>query len=304
MRIQSVLIGAAVAAAVVLPAHAEGWINGAWKTYDARALKMEDVVGNVTVDVKDQGPITIQVSGEQDRVAKTHIIQSGSTLVVQTEGVGSPWDWRHWFDFPRGGRNKPDQLQIHVTIPRGAPIDVDVNAGNVRIGNTYGPLNFSVQGYTESYVGDVAQAKLEMAGSGKLFVGSIAGTADVEIAGSGNIRTGNAGRVKADIAGSGSVTVAAIGNGGADVDIAGSGDFSAASINGPASASIAGSGSVTIAAGEANPFKVEIMGSGNVSFGGVAVNPRIEAMGSGSVKIKSYRGTLSNDGMAKINIGG
>jgi hypothetical protein len=35
----------------------------------------------------------------------------------------------------------------------------------------------------------------------------------------------------------------------------------------------------------------------------MAVNPNIEAMGSGSVKIKSYRGTLHNDG-AKIAIGG
>lgn len=309
MRIQSLLIGATVAAAVILPPNAiafadAGWVNGAWKTYDARNLKLDGVVGNVTVEVKPEGAVAVQVSGLADRVGKTRVSQHGNTLVIEGETGGKVWDWKHWFDFSMGGKFKPEQLQIHITIPRGAAVDADIDAGNVRIGNTYGPLNFSVSGYTESYVGDVSTAKLEMAGAGKLFVGSVAGSADVDIAGSGNIRVGNVGRVKADIAGSGSVTVANVGGGGINVDIAGSGDFSAANLSGPANASIAGSGSVTIAGGEADPFKVEIMGSGNVTFGGVAVNPRIEAMGSGSVKIKSYRGSLSNDGMAKINIGG
>lgn len=308
MRISSVLIGASVAAALVLPpafaAGENGWINGSWATYDARSLKLDGTVGNVTIDVKPEGPVAIQVSGMPDRVKRTRVSQRGSTLVVESETSGKVWDWRNWMNFSSTRRGKNDELQIHIAVPRGARIDADVDSGNVRIGNTYGPLQFSVSGYTESAVGDVSEAKLEMAGSGKLSVGQIAGTVNVEIAGSGNVRVGNAGRMKAEIAGSGSVTAAHIGNGGIDVDIAGSGDFSAASVHGPANASIAGSGSVTIADGEADPFKVEIMGSGNVSFGGTAVNPRIEAMGSGSVKIKAYRGTLSNDGMAKINVGG
>jgi hypothetical protein len=306
MRMQSVLIGAVVAVAIFVPANAadSGWTNGAWKTYDARSLKLDGVVGNVVVDVKDQGPIAIQISGAADRVNMVHVSQRGDTLRVDSEAVGTVWDWKHWFDFSHGGKARPDQLQIHVAVPRGAAVDADVDAGNVVIGNTMGPLNFSVMGHTDSSVGNVASAKIEMSGSGKLSVGNVAGYAGIETNGSGNIRIGDAAKVKAEIAGSGSITVGNIRGGGADVDIAGSGDFSAASVNGPTSASIAGSGSVTIASGEANPFKVEIMGSGNVSFGGVAVNPRIEAMGSGSVKIKSYRGELKNEGMAKINVGG
>ena len=304
MRIRSLLIGAAVATALIIPAFAGdgGWINGQWKTFDARALKLEDVVGTVRVDVKDSGPMAIQVSGLPDRVKRVHVNLRGNTLTVESESVGSVWDWHNWFDFSRMNSNNPSQLQIRIAIPRGAAVDVDETAGNVTIGNTMGPLKFSVQGYTESSIGNVLQAKLEMAGSGKLYVANVAGEASIETAGSGNIRVGDVGRVKADIAGSGSITVGNI-QGGVDVDIAGSGDFSAASVHGPASASIAGSGSVTIAGGEANPLKVEIMGSGNVSFGGMAVNPKIEAMGSGSVRLKAYRGNLENDG-AKINIGG
>jgi len=305
MRLQSVLIGAAVALAIFVPANAADgqWVNGTWRNFDGRALKLENVFGNVQVDVKDSGPIAIQISGLPDRVKQVHVSGRGDTVKVYSEAVNAVWDWKHWFDFSYAGKARSDQLQIRIAVPRGAPVDVDVEAGNVMIGNTMGPLIFSVQGHSNSSVGNVATAKIDMAGSGKLNVGNVAGFAKIETAGSGNIRIGDVAGVKADIAGSGSITVGNI-RGGADVDIAGSGDFSAASVMGPASASIAGSGSVTIAGGEANPFKVEIMGSGNVSFGGVAVNPRIEAMGSGSVKIKSYRGKLENEGMAKINIGG
>ncbi|GAA0551823.1 hypothetical protein FHS83_001415 [Rhizomicrobium palustre] len=304
MRIKSAMIGGAVALALFLPANAAGWVNGSWQSFDARNLKLENLVGNIQVDVKDAGPIAVQVSGDPDRVSKVHVSMRGGTVKVQTEGSGQVWDWKHWFDFSHGGRIRPDQIQIRIAVPRGTPIDADVSAGNVRIGDTMGPLAFSVQGHTDSVVGNVATAKLDMAGSGKLSVGNVAGDADIDTAGSGNIRVGDVSRVKADIAGSGSISVGNVRGGGINVDIAGSGDFSAQSVNGPASASIAGSGSVSIANGEANPFKVEIMGSGNVSFGGVAVDPRIEAMGSGSVKIRSYRGKLTNDGMAKLSIGG
>ncbi len=302
MRMQSVLIGAAVAALVVLPARAgdSNWVTGGWKSFDTRSLKLEDVVGTVRVDVKD-GPMTVQVSGLSNRVKTVHVSQHGNTLVVESEKSGQVWDWRHWFDFSNVGA-KPNQLQINVTVPHGAAVDISEAAGNATIGNTMGPLKFSVEGHSDSTVGNVSEADLDMAGSGKLTVGNVSGKAKVDAAGSGNIRIGDASYVSADIAGSGSVTVGNI-RGGTDIDIAGSGDFSAASVNGPTKASIAGSGSVTIAGGEANPFQVEIMGSGNVSFGGVAVNPNIEAMGSGSVRIKSYRGDLHNEG-AKLNIGG
>lgn len=304
MRIHSLLIGAAVAAAVIVPAVAadSGWFNGPWKNFDARALKLEDVVGTVRVDVKESGPIAIQISGLPDRVKGVHVNQNGGTLKVQSDPVGAVWDWRHWFDFRGLNRVNPGQLQIHIAVPRGTPVDVDETAGNVTIGNTMGPLNFAVQGYTESTVGNVTSAKLEMSGAGKLTVGNVYGEASVESAGSGNIRVGDVGKLKAEIAGSGSIAAGNV-NGGIDIDIAGSGDFSAGSVHGPFQTSIAGAGSVTVGGGEANPFKVDIMGSGNVNFGGLAVDPKIEAMGSGSVRIKAYRGNLQNDG-AKLNIGG
>jgi hypothetical protein len=301
MHVKSLLIGAAVAVLVVLPARAESnWVTGSWQTYDTHKLKLDDIVGNVKVDVKDGGPMVIQVSGLRDRVQGVVVRASRDTLTVGSTERDSVWDWRNWFNFSTGYR-KPEQLQIHIGVPRGSAVSVS-SVGNVTIGNTNGPLHFDVAGYTRSSVGDVSEAHLSVSGSGRLTVGNVAGKTDIDSAGSGDIKLGDVGSLKADIAGSGSVTAGNI-NGPADIDIAGSGNFSALSVNGKVGASIAGSGSVTIAGGVADPLHVEIMGSGNVSFGGMAVNPKIETMGSGSVKIKAQRGTLQNEGNSKVSIG-
>ena len=303
-QIQSLLIGAAIAAVVTLPAKAgnPGWVDGPQRTYNANALKVEDVVGNMRIDVRDGGPAMVQISGLQTRVNGVQVKMEQGTLVIEGHNFGEVWDWTHWFDFSHLGENKADQLIVHVVIPRGTRVKVDDLIGNAAIGDTQGPMDFSASGHTQSTIGNVAEAHLSLAGSGKLTVGSVSGSLNADTAGSGDIRVGNAGKTDADIAGSGSILVGRI-NGPLKVDIAGSGDFSAASVNGSVSADIAGSGSVTIAGGEANPLHVDIMGSGNVTFGGTAVDPQISSMGSGSVKLKAYRGKLSNDGMSNLKIG-
>ena len=299
MRIQSLLIGAAVAALIVIPARAgDNWINGPWKTYEAKSLKVESTVATVKVDVKESGPMAVQVSGLPDRVKSVHVWAANNTLSVKMDDIGTVWDWKHWFDFSYNTM-QPDQLQIHIAVPRGSALDVEAMVGPVNIGSTQGPLKFEIAGNSNSTVGDVSEAHLEMAGSGKLNVGNVSGAVFAETAGSGDIRVGDAARVKADIAGSGSISVGRV-KGPIDVDIAGSGDFSAASVQGPTKADIAGSGSVTIAEGEANPLDVDIMGSGSVTFGGVAVNPKVDSMGSGSVKVKACRGNGCNDGNLKV----
>jgi hypothetical protein len=299
MRIQSLLIGAAVAALVVIPARAaDNWVNGSWKSYQAHTLKLESTVATVKVDVKDNGPMAVQISGLPERVNGVHVWAANNTLSVKCDDIGTVWDWKHWFDFSRHPSD-PGQLQIHIAVPRGSAVDVEAMVGPVNIGSTQGPLKFEIAGHSNSTVGDVSQAHLEMAGSGKLTVGNVSGPVSAETAGSGDIRVGDAAKVDADIAGSGSISVGHV-KGPIDVDIAGSGDFSAASVQGPTKADIAGSGSVTIADGEANPLKVDIMGSGSVSLGGVAVNPSVDSMGSGTVRVKACRGTGCNSGDLKV----
>lgn len=299
MRIPSLLIGAAVAALVILPARAaDNWVNGRWTTYDAKSLKLETTVATVRIDVKDTGPIAVQVSGQPERVNIVHISAANNTLSIKCEDIGTVWDWKHWFDFSSHSY-EPGQLQIHVSVPRGTPLDVAAMAGPVDIGSTQGPLKFEVAGNAQANIGNISRAKLDMAGSGKLTVGNVSGDVSADTAGSGDIRIGDAAKMDADIAGSGSISVGHV-KGPIAVDIAGSGDFSAASVQGPVKADIAGSGSVTIAGGEANPLKVSIMGSGNVSLGGMAVDPKVDSMGSGTVRVKACRGNGCDNSDLKV----
>jgi len=303
-RTQSLLIGAALAALVTLPALAgdPNWVTGPKNIFDVKSLKVEDVVATLKVDVTDKGPATLQISGLKQRLGDVKVDAKNGVLHIVGHNADAVWDWTHWFDFSHFNDYKPGQLVIAVTVAKGTPVDVDDIIGKANIGNTEGVLRFSSAGSTESTIGNVSEAHVSLAGSGKVTVGNVAGTLNAETAGSGDIRVGNAAKVDADIAGSGSILVGRIA-GPLKVDIAGSGDFSAASVSGSVNTDIAGSGSVTIASGEANPFHVDIMGSGNVTFGGTAVDPDISSMGSGSVKLKAYRGKLSNGGMSNLKIG-
>jgi hypothetical protein len=288
-----------VAAALTLPAVADSWSVGPTKTFDVRAVNVHDVVGNLSIAVRDGGPATVQVSGTKARVDATSVRQDGGTLVVVGQNYEQVWDWRHWFDF--SGDFNRGSLNVKITLPRGSDVKVEDLIGDAEIGDTMGSLHFGAVS-TNSTIGRVADAHIELAGSGKVSVGDIAGDLHAETAGSGKIITGNVKSVHADVAGSGAIETGAI-NGSLNLNIAGSGDFSAQRVNGPTHVDIAGSGSVRIANGEADPFHVDIFGSGNVYFGGTANDPHVSGFGSGSVKIHAMRGKLSSDGMANVKIG-
>lgn len=304
-RLKSVLIGAAVAAALTLPAEAAdngGWVSWPTKTFDAKTIRIDDLVGTLKVEVKDSGPVTLNVSGAQRRVNALEVKSSGGTLRIDGNNDDeSVWDWKNWFNFDF--HSKEGQLNVKLVVPRGANIDVDGLVGDATIGDTQGPLKFDAAASNAS-IGRVGPAKISLAGSGKVNFAQVNGNLSLDIAGSGKITGGNvAGYTKADIAGSGNAQVGAV-NGGIDIDIAGSGDFSAAKVNGPVKVDIAGAGNVTIGDGVANPLKVDIMGSGDFTFGGLAIDPDIDALGSGNVKLRAYKGNMKSDGMVNVKIGG
>ena len=302
---RSMLVGAAVAALVVLPAAGadSGWVTWPTKSYDAKGLRVDDVVGDVRVTVQD-GPMKVDVSGSKELVGGLAVHNEGDSLLIDGSGhvSYSVWDWRKWFDFShiRDDDNR-GHLMIKVTVPKGTPVKISDLVGNATIGDTYGPVSLETVA-SDATIGKVSQANVSLGGSGKIAIADVAGELKVEIAGSGRVTSGHAGNVRADIAGSGDAQLGSI-SGGVSIDIAGSGDFTAARVNGPVHVDIAGSGNVKIADGVADPLKVDILGAGDLYFGGTAVNPSISAMGSGNVHIKSYTGKLSNDGMADVQIG-
>jgi len=303
-KLKSMLAGAGVAALLIAPAAADtNWLSLPQKSFDVKSVKVEDVVGTLTVDVKDTGPVMLNVSGARERVSNLEITSGGGRLVISDEGPSdqSVWDWRNWLNFSDHGHNKPSDLVVRIVVPKGTDLNVEDLIGDATIGDTMGPLRFEATA-TKARIGTVTSAKISMDGSGRVDIAEVKGPLDLDIAGSGKVTVGPAREVNADIAGAGDAALGPIARG-IDLDIAGSGDVTAASVNGPVHIDIAGSGSVKIAGGEADPLHVDIMGSGNFTFGGVAVDPHISALGSGSVKLKSYRGKLSSEGMANVKVG-
>jgi Putative auto-transporter adhesin, head GIN domain len=282
------------------------WVRWAPRNYNASDVKLKNIVGTVTVAVRNGGPMTLEVSGDKWRMKGLQVSQNDGELVVDarnTYETNSVWDWKHWFDFSDMDWGSHNNMYVKVTVPRGSNVDVDDLVGDANIGDTYGELHFEAAA-TKAHIGHVGAADISLAGAGRADIAAVDGNLHLSVGGSGKMKVGPVkGDVHASIAGSGDAAFGAIA-GGMHLEIAGSGDVTAARVNGPTHIEIAGSGSVKIADGTADPLHVEIMGAGNFAFGGVAVDPHVEAMGSGTVKLKSYRGHLDSEGMANVQIGG
>jgi hypothetical protein len=305
-RLRSFLGGAAVAAVLILPADASNgdWVSWPAKSFSANAVRVEDMVGRLTVNVRNGGPVSVEVAGVKDRVNGVRIREEDGKVIIdgsRADQGESVWNWRNWFDFSTDFEPHNNNLTIKVTVPKGSRVDVTDLVGDANIGDTQGELHFDAAA-TKARIGRVGPARVSLGGAGRVDIAQVDGPLHLDVGGSGKVTVGPTQSVHAEIAGSGDATFGAI-SGDLSLDIAGSGDVAAASVNGKTNVSIAGSGSVKIADGTANPLRLDIMGAGNFVFGGVAVDPHIDAVGSGTVKLKSYRGHLDNEGMADVKIG-
>lgn len=330
-NLKSILCGATVAALVIVPSvpgmsqgmaphappapaappappappHSGDWTTAPVRNFNTTSLKVEDVVGTLTVAVRDNGPMVVEVSGTRERVGGVHVSQDGGRLMIDCDSYSdednSVWDWRNWFNFPKYEDRHGGTLFVKVTVPRGTNVNVQDLVGDANIGDTMGDLHFEAA-TSRAHIGHVSKARIEVGGAGRIDIAGVTGDLSVDMGGSGRVTVGSAGSVRADLAGSADADFGQIA-GGLKLDIAGSGDVTAAHVNGPTSIDVAGSSTVRIADGIANPLRIDIMGAGNVYFGGVAVDPHIDAVGSGTVHIKAYRGHLSSEGMAEVKIG-
>src|ERR1700749_2398674 len=202
---KSILGGAAVAATLILPAIADdaGWTSGPWRGYDAKSIKVDNVVGKLGVEVKPQAQVSVQISGTKKRVSDVDVRMDGDQLVVEgeksKEGV---WDWRNWFNFD-DTHNSTKDLDVHIVVPKGTDIDVRDMIGDAAIGDTMSDVHFEAVA-SNAWIGRAKEAHLSMVGSGKINIADVAGDLPLDIAGSGKIKAGSASEVHADVTGSGS----------------------------------------------------------------------------------------------------
>ncbi len=287
----------------VAPANTDNWVVRPQRNFPVRKLHIGSLVGAVKIEVKDSGPITLDVAGTKQAVDALSInVENGILSLDGSHGQqNSVWDWRKWLDFSDVSRPQRSKLGVRLVVPRGTDIEVKDFVGDATIGDTMGKIDFEATA-TKTKIGRVSNAKISLEGAGHVDLAQVSGPLEIEIDGSGKVNAGNANSVHANLNGSGDAVLGAI-NGELHLEVAGSGNLSATKVNGPVHIEIAGAGWVKIADGVANPFHVEIAGSGDVFFGGLAVDPHVDALGSGQVKIHAIRGNLNSEGMANIKIG-
>ncbi len=268
--------------------------------FNVKAVEISDVYGSVTVTVSDHGPVILAMSGPKQVLDTVRTTSDSGLLRISEEHLGHHvWNWHDWFDFKTNEHH--DKIKLQITAPKGTSLTMDDFVGDFTVGDLDGPVKLDVAN-AQGTVGNVTRAEIELAGEGKINIGTVQQDLKIEIAGSGDVTAGASAKASVEIGGSGDAHLGPV-LGGLRVEIAGAGDVTVASVNGPTSVETAGSGNVKIDTGEANPLKVEIVGAGDFIFGGEAVDPSITTMGSGDVTLKSYRGKLNTEGMSHVKIG-
>ena len=155
------------------------------------------------------------------------------------------------------------------------PMDARVSAGGAVFGQ----------------VGRSATLELSNAGCGDWQVGNVRGKMKVNVAGSGSVRTGQAGSADLMAAGSGQILTRDIAGPVVAMNF-GSGDIDVASVRGPFNARIAGSGHVRVAGGHASAMQASVAGSGDIALRGVADTLNASVMGSGDVRVTRVTGAV------------
>jgi hypothetical protein len=175
----------------------------------------------------------------------------------------------------------------HVVVR--TPLDSKVSAG----GAVYGVIDRA------------SSLEISNGGCGDWSVANVAGPLTIRMAGSGDLRAGDAGTVHVRIAGSSDVFLRTV-HDGLDSASSGSGNLHAETVTGPLHVRIAGSGDVTVPAGQVTDMGVAVAGSGDIRFGGAAQNLDATIVGSGDVSVGRVTGRVSKRvaGSGSVTIGG
>jgi hypothetical protein len=264
------------------------------KTFAVRRVRIDGMVARIDIiTAPGPGPIRLQASGKTDTMKELQVRSVGDELFLRLD-TDEDEAWFPWnlFNMWSKDRNVRD-LSIRITAPTGTPYDIEGMIGIINAGDIDAPLRLDGHAIQARF-GRTQSAQVSIAGSGRIALGAVKESVDIEVAGSGNFEVASATAAQVEIAGGGNVVIGPL-TAGLNAEIAGSGNVRVARVNGPVDIEVAGSGDVLIEGGVANPFQVEIMGSGDVTFRGEAVNPSVEIAGSGHVKVNSYSGNLRED---------
>lgn len=253
----------------------------------AVGLEIKDAVAQVTIIPEDRSDVRVEVLAGHSRLPLK--IREGRTRVVVDGGL-RPGRIRSC-DGAGGARVAGVGDVALKDMPRlvvRAPRDVDVAAGGAVFG----------------VIGRARSVTLGAAGCGDWTVANVQQRLAVNLAGSGDARTGSAATAKLRVAGSGDIAAGDV-RGRLEADVAGAGNVRVRSVQGPLDVRMAGSGDVVVGGGRASAMTVSMAGSGNVVFGGVADSLNARIAGSGDVRVRQVRGPVKRSvmGSGSVQIG-
>lgn len=273
------------------------------QSYEADAIRLRHVAARVVITVEDRPDVEISI--ENPGAAPTPEISlergrltidgrlSGRIGACREDGVElRGYGFALYEQAPLITIRAPRSLDLNFTgagraeIGETEALDLTVNGcAHAVAANVAGDADIDVNGNGQVSIAGVENAVIDLSGSGRVRVDAVRASVESEVNGSGGVSIGAAnGRLNLQNRGSGSVVVESGALTEAEIDLFGSGQVR---LNAPAerlSVSIFGSGDVDapVAVGS---LDAKIFGSGDVRVQSVSGAVSQEVRGSGAVRI-------------------
>jgi hypothetical protein len=252
--------------------------------FEASALRVENLVGVLEVEVVESTVMTVERSGTEELLEEIEMEVDEGVLVIKRDKSlldRPPKETFKWRDrYPT----------VTVRLPAGTAVEIKEAIGQALIGDLEGPLVVNAT-WLAAEVGNVSEAEVELSGRASLKLGRVAGTLRAKLNSSGELATAALGAAEINKSGSGDLRLGPIA-GSLKFESAGSGDGEIVSVSGPVEAAINGSGNLSLGGGRAEPLIVRITGSGDFVLNGEAVDADLTVSGSGRVVLGATSGTL------------
>ena len=228
-----------------------------------RALDLRHFRGRLTVDPHDKDGVDLEIEGPahlvgslkaavvsgrlivkgpeaQDPEASSVslsglIVREGTVVINSQETVGA---------------EDAEKLTLRISVPEGLPIGIDHLVGAAVIGDTKGRVEANLAA-GELALGQVADAELELSGSGTISAAKVVGALGVRLTGSGAVRI-------------------------EDSELS------------DLSAELTGAGSLWLG-GRAERADLALTGAGDLHVEQVAQKPRVHLQGAGNITIGNWR---------------
>lgn len=259
-------------------------LMGATAASAATEVELKDVAAKVVVLPENRSDVELKVAYANGNKLPTIMVHTeGNRFIADGKLRGKHLNCQDGNGVSVdgvGNLSNGDLPIIYIKVP----MDAKVSAG----GATYGQLGAS------------NTLELNHGGCGNWSVGNVAGKAEINIGGSGDVTAANTGDAEVNIGGSGNFKGGTVNH--LEANIGGNGDVTVDQVTGPIEVNIGGSGNVAIAGGNSGDLEVNIAGSGDVRHGGGVKDLEVNIVGSGDVRVKSVAGKVSKSVMGSGHI--